>query len=103
MLFIRKPRIYHRGQVAELRSDNGTNLVGAEKELRREIQKWNLQQINNVMMKQNIVWKFNPPAASYFSGVWERMIRTVRKVIYKYIQKSNLILHRVLEIWPVEV
>ena len=36
-----------RGHVKEIRSDNGTNLVGAEKELRKEIRHWNQSQIPN--------------------------------------------------------
>lgn len=33
--------VCRRGQVAILRSDNGTNFVGAERELREAIQNWN--------------------------------------------------------------
>ena len=48
--------VARRGQVAEIRSDNGTNLVGAEKELRREIQSWNLQKINDTLLRRSIIW-----------------------------------------------
>ena len=33
------------------------------------------------MLKQQIKWHFNPPAASHQGGVWERVIRTIRKVL----------------------
>ena len=33
------------------------------------------------MCKIGIDWSFNPPSASHFGGVWERMLRSVRKVL----------------------
>lgn len=47
-------------QVQELRSDNGTNFVGAERELRTAIEQWNQSQINNVLQQKGIKWTFNP-------------------------------------------
>ena len=32
-------------------------------------------------LQKEIKWEFNPPAASHISGIWERQIRTVRKVL----------------------
>jgi len=32
------------------------------------------------LLKKEIGWEFNPPAASHMGGIWERQIRTVRKV-----------------------
>lgn len=73
--------IARRGQVQELRSDNGTNFIGAERELKVAIEKWNKTQINNLLLQKGIKWTFNPPAGSHHGGVWERLIRSVRKVL----------------------
>lgn len=71
--------IARRGQVLELRSDNGTNFVGAERELRTAIEQWNLAQINDALLQKGIKWSFNPPASSHHGGPWERLIRSVGK------------------------
>jgi hypothetical protein len=42
------------------------------------------------MLQRNIDWKINPPAASYFGGVWEKLIRSVRKVLYSIIHERNV-------------
>ncbi|KAK7944331.1 hypothetical protein WMY93_000059 [Mugilogobius chulae] len=73
--------VARRGQVREIRSDNGTNFIGAERELRSSIEQWNMEQINKVMMQKGISWSFNVPAGSHHGGVWERLIRSVRKVL----------------------
>jgi len=73
--------ICRRGQPVEIRSDNGTNLVGAEKELRRSVAEWNQKRIGEFLAQKEIRWKFNPPAASHMGGIWERQIRSVRKIL----------------------
>lgn len=82
--------IARRGQVMEIRSDNGTNFVGAERELRQAIEGWNHEQISNTLLKKNIKWIFNPPAGSHHGGVWERLIRSVRKVLNSTLRLQNL-------------
>ncbi|XP_066268539.1 uncharacterized protein [Branchiostoma lanceolatum] len=74
--------IARRGQVRMIISDNGTNLVGAKTELKREVKKWNTSKMHEGMLKKGIEWKFNPPSGSHFGGVWEKQIRTVRQVLY---------------------
>ncbi|XP_064104079.1 uncharacterized protein LOC135213915 [Macrobrachium nipponense] len=64
-----------------LTCDNGTNFHGAEKELRKSLQEMNDDQIRAFLSKESISWTFNPPTASHMGGVWERQIRTVRKVL----------------------
>jgi transposase InsO family protein len=73
--------ISRRGNLKSLRSDNGTNFVGAHRELLKEIDQWNKNSIEKWLLQKAITWTFNPPFASHFGGVWEREIRTIRKVL----------------------
>ena len=82
--------VARRGQVQKMIFDNGTNLVGAEKELRIEINKWNKEKIQEYLLQKNIDWRFNPPGGSHFGGIWERQIRTVRKVMVSVMQQQAL-------------
>lgn len=82
--------ISRRGQVTHIRSDNGTNLVGAKKDLQNAIAGWNSEKINNAMLQKGIQWSFNPPAASHHGGVWERLIRMVRQVLLSTIKEQTL-------------
>lgn len=82
--------IARRGQVTKMRSDNGTNFVGAERELAEAISSWNLLQIHNSMLQKNVDWQFNPPAGSHHGGVWERMIRMVRKIMNSVLKEQTL-------------
>ena len=71
--------VARRGQVTEIVSDNGTNFIGGERELREAIQAWNNEQINDFLLQKGISWSFNPPGASHYGGTWERLIRSIRK------------------------
>ena len=73
--------IARRGQVREIRSNNGTNFVGARRELREAIKEMDQKEITEKLRQQNIDWKFNPPAASHMGGVWERQIRTTCRIL----------------------
>jgi hypothetical protein len=70
-----------RGAPKLIRSDNGTNFVGAERELRREMENWDQERVQGELTEHRIRWLFNPPAASHMGGVWERQIRTVKRVL----------------------
>ena len=78
-----------RGCPKEIWSDNGTNFTGAEKELRLSVQDLNEERIKSELHFREVEWyscplpkwRFQPPAASHMSGVWERLIRSVRKAM----------------------
>ena len=79
-----------RGPVICMYSDNGTNLVGAGSMLREALQKWNEHQVQEFLLQKEIRWSFNPPSASHMGGVWERMIRSVRRILISLTSQRNL-------------
>ena len=82
--------IARRGPVKSIRSDNGSNFVGADKELSAELQKIQCSKIVDTMALQGIDWKFNPPYASHFGGVWERLIRSIRRTLKGVLLQQRL-------------
>lgn len=79
-----------RGQVKFMRSDNGTNLVRAERELREAVQELENAHIKDFLLKKGITWAFNPPSGSHHGGIWERQIRTVRRVLSAILRQQVL-------------
>lgn len=79
-----------RGQVSVIRSDNGTNFIGVERELREAVQNMDDSKIKEEMLKRGIEWTFNPPGASHQGGIWECQIRTVRKVLGSLLKQQVL-------------
>lgn len=82
--------IARRGQVKEMRSDNGTNFVGADRELKKAIKEWNTSQIENSLLQRDIKWMFNPPSGSHHGGVWERIIRSIRQIMVATLREQSL-------------
>ena len=79
-----------RGNVRIIRSDNGTNFVGASIELKKAFGEMDKRRIKEFLMEMGgewIMWKFNPPTASNMGGAWERQIRTARSIL------SSLLMH----------
>ena len=71
-----------RGTPTYLISDNGTNFVGAERELRELVEALDTNRITQETSKYHpIDWKCNPPCASHFGGVFEALIKSAKKAI----------------------
>ena len=80
-----------RGVPEKSRSDNGTNFVAGEKELREAMRSWNNDgKVKAHLLQKEIKWEFNPPAASHMGGIWERQIRSVRKVLNIILREQTL-------------
>ena len=87
-----------RGNVREIRSDWGTNLVGAERELQSAVKEMDHRRIKDFLLYkgcdyQLIRWKRNPPSASNMGGVWERQIGTVRSILLSMFKAHGTSLH----------
>ena len=62
--------IARRGLPDLIRSDNGRNFVGAERELRQGLQEWNQEKIEGELSEKGVRWLFNTPTASHMGGAW---------------------------------
>lgn len=82
--------VSRRGQVAHIQSDNGTNFVGADRELREALESLKHTQIADALRHIGIKWSFNPPGASHHGGIWERIIRMIRKILRSVLQQQQL-------------
>ena len=73
--------IARRSKPRRTLSDNGVNFVGAARVLRDSLKELNQQQIHDFLSQKNIEWRFNSPTASHMGGVWEKMIRSIRRIL----------------------
>ncbi|XP_074659583.1 uncharacterized protein LOC141912256 [Tubulanus polymorphus] len=101
-LLILRNFIGRRGQPSHIYSDNGSNFVGAERELRECLTQLNQSRISNFCHEKGIKWTFNSPCAPHFGGVWERLVRTVKAAI-KSVLKGQSFPENVLRTTLIEV
>ncbi|XP_016661601.2 uncharacterized protein LOC107884315 [Acyrthosiphon pisum] len=74
--------VARRGLPTTVYSDCGTNFVGADRQLR---------QLINSAAAQSIItsgrpycdWKFNPPSAPHFGGLWEAAVRLAKRLLVR--------------------
>ena len=82
--------INRRGDVKELRCDNGFNFVGYERELKKSLQEWNQGQIGSELIQRGSKWMFQPPTASSMSSMWERMVRSAKTVLKSILRMQTV-------------
>lgn len=78
--------IARRGRPHIVYSDNGTNFTGANN-LLQDLD-WDL--IEHEALIRKIEWRFNPPAAPWWGGFWERMVRTIKDLLKRNLGNSRL-------------
>ncbi|XP_017462434.1 PREDICTED: uncharacterized protein LOC108355812, partial [Rhagoletis zephyria] len=71
--------IARRGRCRVIYSDNATNYVGANRELRELLQQFMSQQHNDEVQQaccaEGIEWKCIPPRSPHFGGLWESAVK----------------------------
>lgn len=72
-----------RGTPREIFSDNGTNFVGAERELCTAVKEVDSNELVKHFTTSFTKWQFNPPYSPHMGGAWERLVRSIKSVLYK--------------------
>ena len=94
-----------RGNVKELRSDRGTNFIGAVDALKADCVNVEDTSVKKFLNSKAIVWYFNPPHSSHMGGVWERMIGVTRRILESMLSdvSAKNLSHEVLTTFMAEV
>lgn len=74
-----------RGKCKAIYSDNGTNFVGAQRELASYI-----ENCDSNMAREGIEWKFNPPFAPHFGGLWESASKSTKHHLNRTLKDNRL-------------
>lgn len=70
-----------RGTVRQIKSDRGSNFVGAKNEFREALKEVDADRLAVFLAEKQCDFSMNAPYSSHAGGVWERQIRTVRSVL----------------------
>lgn len=86
--------IARRGRPSDMYSDNGTNFVGANNEL-KELANLLQNETHNAntadyLSKQSITWHFIPAYSPHFGGLWEAGVKSAKTHLRKVIGTSLL-------------
>ena len=79
-----------RGQPAMMMSDNGTQFVGAERELREMIIGWNKEELREFCAEKGMEWRFTTPAAPHHNGCAEALVKSCKRALKTAVGKQVL-------------
>ncbi|XP_067620048.1 uncharacterized protein [Eurosta solidaginis] len=81
--------IARRGRCRVIYSDNATNFVGANRELRELLQQFVSQEhyddVQQACCENAIEWKFIPPRSPHFGGLWESAVKQAKHYLRRAI------------------
>ncbi|XP_054746024.1 uncharacterized protein LOC129250431 [Anastrepha obliqua] len=74
--------IARQGKCRVIVSDNATNFIGANQELRKLLQSFvtqeHIQRVEEFCRNEGIEWKFIPPRSPHFGGLWESAVKLAK-------------------------
>ncbi|XP_050066298.1 uncharacterized protein LOC126555420 [Aphis gossypii] len=76
-----------RGKPDKIWSDNGTNFVGANRELTTYT-----RGIQSLSAAEGINWHFNPPSTPHFGGIWESCVKSAKHHLSRIVKDAHLTL-----------
>lgn len=75
---------------------NGTNLKGADQELKKALIELNHNELTRDVASKEIAWKYIPPASPHMGGAWERLVGTLKTAL-KHVLKEHVPREEVLQ------
>ncbi|XP_036346966.1 uncharacterized protein LOC118756302, partial [Rhagoletis pomonella] len=88
--------IARRGKCRVVVSDNATNFVGANRELRELLHSFtteaHIERVEEFCRNEGIEWKFIPPRSPHFGGLWESAVKLAKYHLRRAIG-NNVLTH----------
>ncbi|XP_066595949.1 uncharacterized protein [Prorops nasuta] len=88
-----------RSTPAHIYTDNGTNFIGANRELRDVYALLESKEFKNkkdeYILKNKINWHFNPPLSPHFGGLWEAAVKSFKHHFKRVIGDKLLTLEEI--------
>lgn len=87
--------VARRGMVTQLHSDNATNFTGAANELNQLYRMLKTNEHDRKLIfdwctSSNIEWKFIPPRAPHFGGLWEAAVKSTKNHLLKQLGTTSI-------------
>lgn len=86
--------VSRRGKPSKIYSDNATNFVGADTDLKNFLERLNCQptkdQFENSVNAEGISWHFIPPRSPHFGGLWEAGVKSVKFHLKRVVKNALL-------------
>lgn len=83
--------VARRGRCSHIWSDQGTNFVGASKELAKMWQEAKLsipEDLINILAEDGTHWHFNPPYSPNFGGLWEAGVKSIKYHLRRILDRT---------------
>ena len=81
--------VCHKDTFAIIWLEHDTNFVGAEKELRGNVEKWNTIYIAAELAHNGIKRRFNLPSAPHQGGIWEGLVGSFRRILFTILRTRS--------------
>ncbi|XP_064386059.1 uncharacterized protein LOC135334711 [Halichondria panicea] len=86
--------IARRGLPSLVWSDNGTNFIGAAREIKELYQFLQTQstqdEVNHYLSDKGVTWKFIPQRAPHFGGIWEAAVKSTKTHLRRVLGEVKL-------------
>lgn len=79
-----------RGQPSVIISDNGTQFVGAVRELKEMISGWDTESLREFSAEKGVQWRFTTPASPHQNGCAEALVKSCKVDLKKAVGEQIL-------------
>ncbi|XP_008189981.1 uncharacterized protein LOC103311920 [Acyrthosiphon pisum] len=83
-----------RGRSSVIYSDNATNFIGAQRQLKEIFQFFqsvdHQNEIVTALADKGVEWKCIPPRSPHFGGLWEAAVKSKKSLLYKVLGEARL-------------